>query len=1568
MINISRITGTGINEMLAQVDKSGPTFEALGYNLEQSMYLMGKFDQELGKPAGERLSLSLGNVTEHLGQMGFNDTAEGWKYLIKTVNQFYEAGNRTGGIDFLTQLGIKGKAAGAVWKSITEGAMRSVEDLERMKNAEGNLDQPLNPALEKTRMLKDAMEQLSNSMKAAFAGVGVPLVHVLVEVADKVQEFVEHNQSKILGWAETFSDAIFITFGSMITEMGDAIKQGAPAINTFFHQMLQMLLEIDMAAQKFLDGWGSFIPGSDVMKKALVDATVPIQAAMQLNITDPTAAIGDVVSKFGRGAVGAGKELHSGIEDQKNEAQVREGFSASYLDKENEKQFGSLLVPGAEGLKLGGDADNRKFVVDQLRNLGITFPNEKEAIDTGKISAINTNKPETTQALIGMLNSDLLPAIRELHQGEPGAETKTLQDFLGKGLTINDGNTPLKVWIVNKDASEPGAAAPPGASASGAATPNTLRDGGGPGAWGYKDKTGKLVSPLMPTEPSDAEKQKRKDEGLEAVQFDHAFPADAATVAAYNAAHPFQGIRPLDSMDGVPRNLQPLVRILNGLGFGPEDTQRELREAGDYLSTLPVIDGVMNAFGMQAPDAHAAGGDISSDIDLPPGLTPPNSSDTMLSWLTPGEFVVNKNSSAAFHDVLQKINSAPHFNAGGGTSSVSPSTLPGQLGLPAILLASSAPPLDGHAILTSAGIPDRYQNSYVPGFGVPGVSIPTDLSTSDKGAKKSVQEIMDTLGVPSNLQDDKGITLPVSFSTTGSPLASLGQPGQPLLAPGQPIPASVDGEHPQITAALMAARTFGLGTRGPGVDFAGERNHPHDGKLHPQGEAGDFSGGSTEQMDAFANAMMSPQLVPYIQELIRKGPGVTQNILGGKLVPAIDMPGSPYVTGGPNGAGDHTTHVHLGVLDNMAQAFEQALGATGIPANLSSYASGASAGFPGMGTGTVDSNLMSALQSAGIPPEMYPLLVGFAKTEGNNGLGIPTLGFKDVQAGSTLEGHVMALAKQLQDRQSVVGPFPAGGSPQDQAAWMADVVGQNGVQSDIFGERQPAREEYINSIVKNFGGVPTSLSSYTSGGALPHVSLVDSVTSDGAGGAGPPGSDPDKGPKNVKPHRIREGGPPKPNGIPDLTPVAPGTEHAVETNEGWFLYTFNDPNPEIQKLTAEQKAQINDYLKKWASLSKRTQTNLDELGKANKKLDKLQHAYDEILKSGDILPDLQKAISEGKIDEFLNSTEGETYTASPTTQGGKWKTAYDNLQAEKDRIKTLLGEKEDIYVEEGIAGDDLVQPSRRSPKKGEEKYNTDAESLGKGLVKGLAEELGFGDIFKNLKGENAKPPWEWGIWKSAMAGIGSGIFGDGITGILSKLFGGNDQQSGQGPFAPGALPGPAGPNGPGNLGLPPVSPGAHPGGAPGAHPSSPGGAVAPHGKPLFTREGGAGDSDESAQLNERAYEHNAQYATKMDRSGKSYNTHLSPEDETAFRAWLKSKSIKKESFDPDKSTNDYDMRGFWKYNHVAANALPAEESPDRHFPDTWKTPFDTSFSGESNYANSAAESLVWEGDLSLIHI
>jgi len=137
-------------------------------------------------------------------------------------------------------------------------------------------------------------------------------------------------------------------------------------------------------------------------------------------------------------------------------------------------------------------------------------------------------------------------------------------------------------------------------------------------------------------------------------------------------------------------------------------------------------------------------------------------------------------------------------------------------------------------------------------------------------------------------------------------------------------------------------------------------------------------------------------------------------------------------------------------------------------------------GFPGMGTGTADSNLIAALTAAGIPSNMFPLLIGFARTEGNNPSGVPTLGFTDSQAGTTLAGHAAALSAQIRNRQSVAGPFPAGGTPQQQASWMATVVGQAGVASDWQGNRQPPRDAYVGSIVS---GMPHM----DSGGAVPII-------------------------------------------------------------------------------------------------------------------------------------------------------------------------------------------------------------------------------------------------------------------------------------------------------------------------------------------------------------------------------------------------------------------------------------------------------------------------------------------------
>lgn len=171
----------------------------------------------------------------------------------------------------------------------------------------------------------------------------------------------------------------------------------------------------------------------------------------------------------------------------------------------------------------------------------------------------------------------------------------------------------------------------------------------------------------------------------------------------------------------------------------------------------------------------------------------------------------------------------------------------------------------------------------------------------------------------------------------------------------------------------------------------------------------------------------------------------------------------------PAKPGSHQDHIDV-MFDGktFGEAVRQSVGSNGATYTIAD----ASASSP--------MNLTDMFRQAGIDPAMFPLLQGFAKAEGSNPSGVPTLGFTDGQAGSSLAGHVAALAKQLKNRESVAGPFP-GGSPEQQAAWMAKVVGQTGNPSDWQGNAQPPLADYIGRIVANmprrqvsvdeFGGV-----------------------------------------------------------------------------------------------------------------------------------------------------------------------------------------------------------------------------------------------------------------------------------------------------------------------------------------------------------------------------------------------------------------------------------------------------------------------------------------------------------------
>jgi hypothetical protein len=221
--------------------------------------------------------------------------------------------------------------------------------------------------------------------------------------------------------------------------------------------------------------------------------------------------------------------------------------------------------------------------------------------------------------------------------------------------------------------------------------------------------------------------------------------------------------------------------------------------------------------------------------------------------------------------------------------------------------------------------------------------------------------------------------------------------------------------------------------------------------------------GAARWYTAAPDAMMDPSAGPDSSDKQDQPPppsaGGAVNV---GVAPGINDGTMPSLSGAESG-GPHVTPAAPG-------------GAGGLSGGGLAPAGGGAGISPSMGGGGVaahpdggppSENLTQALQRAGIDPSMYPLISGFSATEGNNPEGAPTLGFKDTQAGTTLDGHAQALAKQIQDRQSVSGPFPHGGTPEQQASWMATTVGQNGVKSDWNGEAQPARSDYVNRIVKN---------------------------------------------------------------------------------------------------------------------------------------------------------------------------------------------------------------------------------------------------------------------------------------------------------------------------------------------------------------------------------------------------------------------------------------------------------------------------------------------------------------------
>lgn len=116
---------------------------------------------------------------------------------------------------------------------------------------------------------------------------------------------------------------------------------------------------------------------------------------------------------------------------------------------------------------------------------------------------------------------------------------------------------------------------------------------------------------------------------------------------------------------------------------------------------------------------------------------------------------------------------------------------------------------------------------------------------------------------------------------------------------------------------------------------------------------------------------------------------------------------------------------------------------------------------------------------------------------------------------------------------------------------------------------------------------------------------------------------------------------------------------------------------------------------------------------------------------------------------------------------------------------------------------------------------------------------------------------------------------------------------------------------------------------------------------------------EDSQYWQRNFERNK---TWLKAGNHVYNTPLNPQQERQFRQWLQQNQV---AFNPSLAVSDYDMRGFWaalqRGDPMAESAINPNDQR-MHFPDYWKTPYNATFSNQSQWANPQTAP-QWTGDV-----
>jgi hypothetical protein len=1295
-INLSRMTGADINELFHDVEAAGPAFMELGYSMDQVGLMMAKVNQELGKPAMQRTMLSMRGLPSVFARENL-DPAEGMKLMLTQLHSLidmYGVGSKEAAAFLVVNQLVSKSAASTLVDAVAKNIIRSPGDMQKWLD---NLKEGKDGAAGLNSGLEKSLEA-TKGIGDNLEIISTFLKSALAPLGEGLYGSLVEAGNKVISWLKDNQE-------KLITWAGEATIKVVSTTSHVLEVLSNIISKTGPAVQSFAQIMVTTMLQVDTILANILKglSSVPDQLWKLAGAT-VGGVTGGIAGFFTGGPAGA---MAGGVT----------GFGTGYQ-----------MVPDHLSGALGGLGDSLASAEGPLSEL--------KGLDINKaLQGVSKDGKDLSK----VINDEVIPALkRTAEAAEKDAHQR--QDRAKILVGLPKGSTIRGYESETEGADE-------GEGDTGGATPSVT------GLDDSIDQVGPTVrADQLPPPPSHGS----------------GGPTLNSAASGYMARmHPNEWVS------------NPLGRKTLGDAFlaaadrGTVDTSLlpHFDKGGQSDGSMPqgsqmllgFFKGLLKGIGVDLPWLGKTQGE-------------PSSIETML--LPYGRVSSSSTSARSLPGAA---------GPGGDAKSQAMSAL-----LAAGYKAEDFPMLDyifGHESTWNTGSINKSDSNWQkgdPSVGMGQLTLSNYQAYMGLGGRPTADEVMSftpyqqTSAALAYMKSRYG-GLQGAYQHwlanhnyaygglvggycmgggCGDPSCAMCNGGAvPGFAGGGGTGASdyfssgrgddVQGVNSEILGLTSVAHRFGLKLT---AGRSGHGTHQVDGGFHDRGQAGDFSNGyDTPEESAFAR-LMAGNYKGSILELIHEGQGwnTGYNVYRGKFVK--DMGGGVYDAGTLAGHHDHV-HVAMGSpvpadFAGGAATFAGATGSSGV------WGQGGNRSRLGGYFGHIAQAISSFFGANPNPrPDQLPSpsQLGFS---GGGGVGSDgwvrgpyspgedTVFVPNMPKNSWVINRTQAL-KNSTLLQSLRNRFSGGGAAGTLPVMLqpGEIVMPPGGPSDLYA-----------AINKGIRG-------YDTGDQVGDQPSEQDIASAVANAGPPPAAD-------TVTSRAGQGRPGTEVFGPEYTPEHLGPA-LLPYFQAWLAKNPNAWNPFTNMPFIgggpKQKENEDKFLHSFEEYINGIRESAVGVAKANAGLTRASTDWDRLH---------DKAVREyNKLQELEGQKSPEHPFGSNVQTGPDGQPIYNPdspIQKLADQYKATLESLDQAaaskgLAQEGVTNEDirqLLQRDQPSPMPADVdqfgKYGSMSEALGGGFVKGVAQQLGFGEIWKDFGGNFAKAPWEMGAFK-----LGAGILGFG---------------------------------------------------------------------------------------------------------------------------------------------------------------------------------------------------------------